>query len=608
MKWIAGVLLAVVIFGAQATPVYAARQSDPPAPSTPSGRAGEVSSLPLAFDNVGISDNAEPEAADLDGAGRSLSEQALAAAGWRRGTRVTVDGTALVWPDVPPGEPDNVVANAQTITVGGRGRALSFLVTATGGEVEGRGTIVYAGGGRQAYTLRAADWVDGLSSIKTVALPYRNTADGRQDVPVKIYTVTVPLDPGRPLRSVTLPDAGPPGTALHVFALGIRPLGWSATWTTSAGGLQTVEPWTEQTRRMVVHTSTGGRLVRIRLENTFADRPVVIGRATIARQAVGAVPTGRPVPLTFGGRARVTIPAGGAAISDAAGFEVPADRNLLVSLYLPGPVEAAPLHSFESQTSYATPSGAGDHAADTEAGAFTETFGHWNLLTGVDVATGPGTIVALGNSITDGVGSTRDANQRWPNHLAARLLAQREVPHFGIANAGIGGNRVVADRYDGGGPSTDTRGVSALHRLERDVLAQPGARTVIVLQGINDLRNETTADELLAGLREVAERARAHGLRVLVGTLTPCKGWPDCTDAVEEKRRAVNAALRGPDAGGFDAVLDFDAVVRDPADPERFLPAYDSGDHLHPGDLGYRAMAESIDLSLLVPGRAADAA
>jgi lysophospholipase L1-like esterase len=194
-----------------------------------------------------------------------------------------------------------------------------------------------------------------------------------------------------------------------------------------------------------------------------------------------------------------------------------------------------------------------------------------------------------------------------------------------VVNAGISGNKVVSDRFDGSGPSTDSRGVSAANRLDRDVLAQPDARTVIVFEGINDLRGETTADQVIAGLRQIAARAHAHGLRVVGGTITPCAGWPDCTAAVEAKRQAVNAFLRAgggtrlaaraegsegtrPSAGtvpadGFDAIIDFDAVIRDPADPTRIRPDYDSGDHLHPGDAGYRAMAASIDLRALVNRR-----
>lgn len=589
-------------------------------------------SLRDAFDNVGITDDRAPGAGDLDGAGRSFRAADLAAAGWRRGATITIGGTDFTWPDVRPGRPDNVVANGQTIRVRGRGRALSLLVTGTGGAgtqreagpdaadagrgaVTGRGTIIYADGTRRSYTVTAPDWERGPSSVKAVRLPRRNTPDGSEQVAVRIYPVTVPLDPDKPVRAVTLPVTGPlPGPAIHVFALGVRPTGWTATWATSTSGLWEVGPWVEQTRRMVVHTSVGGDRARIRLENTFADAPLTIGGATIAVQADGATAAERPVRVTFRGRAATTIPAGAQAISDPVRFDVPAGRNLLVNLHLPGPVAAAPVHSLETQTSYATAGGAGDHTGDTDGDAFVESHGYWSILTGVDVSEGPGTLVALGDSITDGYASTMDANERWPDHLAARLRAQAAIPRYGVANAGISGNKVVTDRFTGEGPSTDSRGVSARNRFDRDVLAQPDARTVIVLEGINDLRGDTTAAEVIAGLREIATGAHAHGLRVLAGTLTPCTGWPDCTAEVEKKRQEVNAYLRAQVREGasaarpdrFDAILDFDAVVRDPADPSRFRPEYDSGDHLHPGDAGYRAMAASIDLRLLVGGAARD--
>jgi lysophospholipase L1-like esterase len=206
-------------------------------------------------------------------------------------------------------------------------------------------------------------------------------------------------------------------------------------------------------------------------------------------------------------------------------------------------------------------------------------------------------VVLLGDSITDGDKSTVDANRRWPDVLATRLLGQDVVPHYGVLNQGISANRVVTDRYPGDGVSTDTGGVSALHRLDRDVLAQTSVRTAVVFQGVNDLRWGATADEVIAGLREIADRGRARGLRTLAATILPCEGEARCTAAVDGERVAVNAWIR--DAGVFDGVLDFDGVVRDPDHPARMLPAYDSGDHLHPGDTGLAALAGSVDLGLL---------
>jgi lysophospholipase L1-like esterase len=280
---------------------------------------------------------------------------------------------------------------------------------------------------------------------------------------------------------------------------------------------------------------------------------------------------------------------------------VPADSNLLVSLHLPGTVTAAPVHSLAVQQSYV--SEPGDHAADAGPDAYTSTILGWPLLTGVDVAGGPGSVVVLGDSITDGEKSTRDANRRWPDLLADRLRAQGAVPRYGVLNHGISANRVVTDRYAGDGVSTDTGGVSALHRLDRDVLAQTSTRTVVVFQGVNDVRWGASAEQVVEGLREVAERVRGRGLRVVAATIAPCAGEARCTGAVDAERSAVNGWIRaqaGAGAGAaVDGVLDFDAVLRDPADPARLLPAYDSGDHLHPGDAGLAALADSVDLGLL---------
>jgi lysophospholipase L1-like esterase len=181
--------------------------------------------------------------------------------------------------------------------------------------------------------------------------------------------------------------------------------------------------------------------------------------------------------------------------------------------------------------------------------------------------------------------------------LAGRLLNQSVVPRYGVLNHGISANRVVTDRYTGDGVSTDTGGVSALHRLDRDVLAQTSARTVVVFQGVNDVRWGASAEQVVAGLREIADRAHARGLRVLVATIAPCEGEARCTAAVDAQRVAVNQWIRSGD--GFDGVLDFDAVLRDAERPSRILPAFDSGDHLHPGDAGLAALAESVDLRLL---------
>ncbi|MFF7895998.1 SGNH/GDSL hydrolase family protein [Streptomyces sp. NPDC007907] len=570
----------------------------------PSVSAGAVEERPAAaavplerlFDDVAVSDDGSPGQADFGGSGASLSAQDLAAAGWTPGRALTVQGARLTWPKRRPGEPDNVRAAGQHVRVTGRGDALAFLVAGTAGtEVGGPGTVTYADGSRSGYRLTTSDWRTGPLATKVVALPHINTPEGQLAGQARLYVVTVPLVPGRAVTSVRLPDAA----GLHVFAVAVRTAtrDWTGSWTTATGGYATVGPWTDRTLRLVVHTSAGGPRVRVRFDNTFAAAPVRIGSATVAVQATGAASRGTPVSLSFGGAAGVTIPAGAQAYSDPLGFSVPADANLLVSFHLPGTVATAPVHGLAQQRSYV--SEPGDHAADGAAGAYTSVITRWPLLAGVDVSGGPGSVVLLGDSITDGDKSTVDANRRWPNVLAGRLLKQDTVPRYGVLNLGVSGNRVVTDRYPGDGVSTDTAGVSALHRFDRDVLAQPSARTAVVFEGVNDLRWGTSAEQLIAGLRALAERGHARGLRMLAATILPCEGEARCTAAVDAERVAVNTWIR--DGRVFDAVLDFDAVVRDPQRPARMLPAHDSGDHLHPGDTGLAALADSVDLGLLRP-------
>ncbi|KUL43511.1 SGNH/GDSL hydrolase family protein [Streptomyces regalis] len=568
-------------------------------PSVSAQAAGERRAGPLPlerlFDNTAVSYNARPSGADFDGSGASLSAQDLAAAGWTPGRTLTVQGARLTWPKRQPGEPDNVRARGQDVRVRGRGDALAFLVAGTAGtDVGGTGTVVYADGTRSGYSLTAPDWRTGPLATKAVALPHINTPGGQLAERARLYVMTVPLAVGREVASVRLPHA----LGLHVFALAVRAAtpGWTGSWATATGGYPAVGPWADRTLRLVVHTSVGGPRVRLRFDNTFAAEPVRIGSATVAVQEAGAAAQGTPVPVSFRGTAGVEIPAGAQAYSDPLRFDVPADTNLLVSFHLPRTVPAAPVHRLAQQRSYV--SGPGDHTADGSAASYGTVLTSWPLLTGVDVGGGPGSVVLLGDSITDGDKSTMDANRRWPNVLATRLLNQGVVPHYGVLNQGISGNRVVMDRYPGDGVSTDTAGVSALYRFDRDVLAQTSARTVVVFEGVNDVRWGTTAEQVIAGLRAIADRGHARGLRMLAATILPCEGEVRCTAAADAERVKVNQWIRsGP---GFDGVLDFDAVVRDPARPTRMLPAYDSGDHLHPGDAGLAALAESVDLRGLV--------
>ncbi|MEU1177054.1 SGNH/GDSL hydrolase family protein [Streptomyces sp. NPDC005820] len=568
-----GVALALVGSGLFLAPARAAAPPLPPA-------------LEAWYDNAST--------VDLDGAGNHLPASDLAAAGWTPGRAPTVQGARLAWPPRPPGSPDNVRAAAQTVRAGGHGDALAFLVTSTGGRAAGGpGSVRYADGTRSLFRLTAPDWRTGPLATKAFALPRVGTPGGPLAERPRLYVVTVPLARGREVVAVRLPFA----PRLHVFALAVRSAaeGWTGTWAASPSALAAVGPWTDRTLRLVVHTSAGGPWLRLRFDNAFASAPVRIGAATVAVRSAGAAARSAPVPLSFGGARDVEVPAGAQAVSDPLPFAVPADTDLLVSFHLPGTVTSVPWHGLAVQRSYL--SGPGDHTADADGTPYPATIGSWPLLTGVDVGGGPGAVVLLGDSITDGDRSTVGANRRWPDALAARLGRQDAVPRYGVLNAGIASNRVAADRYPGDGLALVGGGVAAPHRLDRDVLAQTSVRTLVVFEGINDLRDAATAARVAAGLREIAGRARARGLRVLGATLPPCGGSARCTAAVEAERAALNRWIRT--TGAFHGVLDFDRALRDPAAPTRMLAAYDSGDHLHPGDAGYAALAQAVDLRLL---------
>jgi lysophospholipase L1-like esterase len=372
---------------------------------------------------------------------------------------------------------------------------------------------------------------------------------------------------------------------------------WVGTWSASPQAAPTAAPLNGQTVRQIVRTSVGGERLRVRLSNAYGTGPLVIGSAHVAVSTGGAsiAPASDRV-LKFNGSPTIMIPAGALAVSDPVKLDVPALGDLAVSIYLPGSVVPATQHSLGSQTNHI--SVPGDFtAATTLAGATTQAY---YFLSGIDVRAGRNAraIVALGDSITDGFASSVDANRRWPNRLAERLQAASRTSRVGVLNAGISGNRVLHDLV----------GTNALARLDRDVLVQTGAKYVVVLEGINDFgipglfglsAEVVSAEQVIQGHRQIIDRARALGLKVYGGTLTPFEGtnFPGYFSAAgEAKRQAVNHWIRTSKA--YDAVIDFDRVVRDPAQPTRLLPAYDSGDHLHPNDAGYRAMADSIDLGL----------
>ncbi len=599
------IVSAVALLVTGLAPPAAAAASTTSAYITPaSARTASYPDLAAAFDNTGISAAAAPATADLDGLGNSFVAEDLAAAGWTPGARLTLGGAQLTLPDVAPGLPDNAVADGQSIQLHGNGSALSFVVTSTVAAASGPGVISYADGSTQSYQLGAPDWYSGPSDAMAVQTTRRNTPSGPAVLGVKLYTVSVPVDAGKEVAAVTLPAPATSGTSpapeLHVFSLALRPApdGWTASWATGVDDGLAPYQWTDRTLRMVEHTGVGGDRVRIRLDNAYGPAPLTVGHATIAVRESGAAPAATPVTLTFGGKQQVTMPAGGQAYSDPLPFSVPAASDLLVSLYLPGTVQFAPMHSQGLQDMYSSADGGTDHAADGADFPVNNLFGFWTVLSGIDV-TGPsqGTVVALGDSITDGYASQVNGNERWPDRLAARLLARYGPTAPGVANEGISGNKVLTDAFNGL-PGTGTAGVKATARLDRDVLSQSGVRTVVVLEGINDVNSDSSADDVIAGLQQIAATAHSYGVRVVAGTLTP-EGGCGCADPARAAARdRINDFIR--DNGGvFDSWVDFDAAVRDPADPEAMLPQYDSGDHLHPNGAGYQAMADAVDLDQL---------
>jgi lysophospholipase L1-like esterase len=378
---------------------------------------------------------------------------------------------------------------------------------------------------------------------------------------------------------------------------------WIATWSpsyyaapprpASPDSADRVATYVDRTLREIVHTSIGGNRVRVRFTNEYGDRPLVIGAARIAVRDSGArVRANTSRALTFDGKSRVVVRPGAIVVSDPVSLDVPPLGDIAITLYVPDSIRAATGHPLGLQTNYV---GSGDQSG-ADALAVERTFTQYLFIAGVDVtnARAAGAIVAIGNSITDGTASTIDRNARWPNGLARRLLESSEPPRA-VVDAGISGNRVLS-------PAT---GPSALARFDRDVLMQPGVTHVIILEGINDIlrgtnppnsRDEISAEELIDGLHQLVDRAHERGLKVIGATLTPIGGLARGGPAAQAKVDAVNQWIRA--SAVYDGVIDFNAATRDPASPERFLPAYDSGDHLHPNDAGYAAMANAIDLRL----------
>lgn len=381
---------------------------------------------------------------------------------------------------------------------------------------------------------------------------------------------------------------------------------WVGSW---AASQQLVEPHNalsqddlrDCTLRQIAHLSLGGTKVRVRLSNRFGTAPLRFASVHIARAVAASssrIDTGSDKALTFFGRADVTIPAGADYLSDPINFRAPPFADIAITVHLETPPAEETGHPGSRATSYVTH---GDHVSEAEL-ADAKKVEHWYFISGIDVAAPPAAVavVTLGDSITDGHGATTDANNRWPDVLAKRLQANAATREVAVLNHGIGGNRIL---LDGLGPN-------ALARFDHDVLAQPGAHFLIVLEGINDIgtlsrehevpaaEHDTLVHHITSAYEQMMTRAHTHGIKVFAATILPFmgSGYYHPGKAAEADRQAINAWIRAP--GHFDAVIDLDKVTRDPEHPERLKAAFDSGDHLHPSPEGYAAMANAIPLSL----------
>ncbi len=394
--------------------------------------------------------------------------------------------------------------------------------------------------------------------------------------------------------------------ALATIAIPAQAEPWVAGWTASpikpnAEQLLTDAQYRDATLRQIVRVTIGGRAVRVRFSNRFGGTPLRIAGASVALAtgpAAASIRAGSDRPLRFGGRAMVEIPAGADYWSDPVALPVTALADLAISTRFADLPQQQTGHPGARTRSWIAP---GDRLSDaTFADAVPVERWFQIAAVEVDAAQTARAIVALGDSITDGFGVKDGRHQRWTDGLARRLSANRATRDVAVLNHGIGGNCLLVECL----------GPNALSRFDGDVLSQPGARYLILLEGINDLgglarEKPATAEErrahverMIAGYAQIVARARAKGLKVIGGTVMPFMGndyyHPDA--AAEASRQAVNAWIRTP--GHFDAVIDFDRIVRDPAQPDRLLPAYDSGDHLHPSMAGYQAMADAIPLAL----------
>jgi lysophospholipase L1-like esterase len=363
----------------------------------------------------------------------------------------------------------------------------------------------------------------------------------------------------------------------------------AGTQTTAAAAPRPGQHFENQTVRMAVHTSIGGRRVQVQFSNAFGAAPLMIGAAHIAGRAKDSeIVPATDRALTFSGKSSCTIPAGALIVSEPVDLDVPSLGDLAVSVFLPNDTGAPTTHSTGLHSTYISKEGNFTAQAVLTDAAATQS---WYFLSSVDVLApaSTGLIVAYGDSITDGATSTVDTDHSWPSFLAARLM-KAGATNLAVVNQGISGNRILRDGT----------GVNALARFDRDVLSQEGVKWLMILEGINDIgqgtRDPVTAEELIAAQRQLIERAHMHGIKVIGCTLTPYKGAAYYSEEGEAMRVAVNNWILT--SGAYDATVDFDAATKDPNDTKQIRTDFNIRDHLHPNDTGYQAMAEAIDLSI----------
>ena len=373
---------------------------------------------------------------------------------------------------------------------------------------------------------------------------------------------------------------------------------WVATWASAQQQPRAAPPrpatgFNNQTVRMIVRTSIGGRRLRVQFSNAFGTAPVAIGAAHVAlRDKDSGIVADSDRGLPFNGKVSGSILPGALLLSDPVDLDVPPLGDLAISVYVPGDTGPATAHSLGLHTTYISKEGDFTGKPVLEDATTSQS---WFWVSNVDVLApaDAAAIVAFGDSITDGATSTPITDRSWPSILAQRLLSTPATAHFAVVNQGISGNRILGDGA----------GVSALARFDRDVLSQAGVKWLMILEGINDIGigarqpgGAVTSDALIGAMRQMIERAHTHGIKVIGCTLTPYVGAGYASENGETVREAVNSWIRT--GGAFDAVVDFDAATRDPENPKQFRAAYNNTDRLHPNDAGYKAMADAVDLSI----------